>query len=540
MRWVARVVLLAAVYAATARLGLLLDAVEGFASLVWPPSGIALAALLLGGTGLWPGIAAGAFAANALAGAPLLAALGIAAGNTLSAVLGALALRRAGFHPALDRVHDALALVVLGALLPTLVSATVGTGALHLADVVARENVGAAFRAWWQGDVAGVIIVAPALLGWGLSASVAREPLRLLEAAALALAVGLGSLFLFSELAPERAALFFRPYLLFPLVVWAALRFDPRGVATVSLLVAALAVGATALGRGPFVLGPLRHNLVHLQAFLGILTLTALLLGAAVAELRGAQAELARLYLESRRAVQARDDFLAAASHELRTPLATLVLQVHGVERLARSPAGGAGGALAERVERLARTTTRLTRLVEALFDAARISSGEQVVERTNVDLVELAREVAAGLEDEARRAGCRLLVHAGAPVEGRWDRARLERVVATLVSSAVKRGPGGPVEVSVEEVAPDRARLSVRHHGEGAEAADLDASSGGFERAVPSDSGGPGLALHLARQIVTQHGGTLRVASAPGGGSVLAVELPRREPPGARSLAGP
>jgi signal transduction histidine kinase len=532
--------LLAAVYAASARLGLLLDAVEGFATLVWPPSGIALAALLLGGPGLWPGIAVGAFAVNVLAGAPPLAACGIAAGNTAAAVLGALALGRVGFRPALDRVRDALALAVLAALLSTLVSATVGATALHLADVVARERLGATWRAWWLGDLAGIVIVAPVLLGWGVSPRISREPRRLLEGAALALAVGLGALFVFSELAPTRAALFFRPYLLFPLVVWAALRFDPRGVATASFLVAALAIAATALGRGPFVLGPLQQNLSHLQVFLGVLTLTALLLGAAVAELRGAQAETARLYREARRAVQGRDDFLSAASHELRTPLATLVLQLHGVERLARAPSGSGGAALPERVERVVRTTGRLTRLVEALFDAARISSGEQVVERADVDLAELAREVAGGLEDEARRAGCALLVRAEARVEGRWDRARLERVVATLVSNAVKCGPGGPVEVSVEAVAPDRARLSVRDHGTGAPAADLERSSGGFERAVPADFGGPGLGLHLARQIVAQHGGTLRVASEPGTGSVFTVELPRREPPGARPLAGP
>ncbi|HXN41601.1 MAG TPA: MASE1 domain-containing protein, partial [Myxococcaceae bacterium] len=105
-----------AAYVVTARLGLLLDAVGGFATLVWPPSGIALAALLIGGYRLWPAIALGAVVVNAWVGAPLGVALGIAVGNTLEAYLGAYLLRRvAHFEIGLDRLRDAFALV-LGAI----------------------------------------------------------------------------------------------------------------------------------------------------------------------------------------------------------------------------------------------------------------------------------------------------------------------------------------------------------------------------------------------------------------------------------------
>src|SRR5687768_8350916 len=118
-------VLLAIVYTIAARLGLLMDAVSGFATLVWPATGIAIAATVRGGLRMWPGIAAGALAANLWAGAPVAVAAGIALGNTLEAVLAALALRRAGFRPQLDRLRDVLALVILAALLATTVSATI-------------------------------------------------------------------------------------------------------------------------------------------------------------------------------------------------------------------------------------------------------------------------------------------------------------------------------------------------------------------------------------------------------------------------------
>src|SRR6266571_2458210 len=109
--YLARVGLLVALYFSTAKLGLLLDAVSGFATAVWPPTGISLVALSLFGSRLWPGIALGAFLVNASAGAPLPAAFGMAAGNTVEALLGAYLLRRVGFHPSLDRLRDVIGLV---------------------------------------------------------------------------------------------------------------------------------------------------------------------------------------------------------------------------------------------------------------------------------------------------------------------------------------------------------------------------------------------------------------------------------------------
>src|SRR5919197_109373 len=121
---------LLAAYVITARLGLQLDAVSGFATLVWPPSGIALAGLLLFGRGLWPAIALGAFVVNAAAGAPLLSALGISAGNTLEALAAVALFRWTRTDAALSRVRDVLALILFAAVASTVVSATIGVASL--------------------------------------------------------------------------------------------------------------------------------------------------------------------------------------------------------------------------------------------------------------------------------------------------------------------------------------------------------------------------------------------------------------------------
>ena len=149
--YVGSVVGLAVVYVVTARFGLAIDAVAGFATLVWPATGIALAALVLYGYRLWPGIFIGALVANTLTGAPPLVALGIAVGNTLEAVAGTYMLRQvAGFRPSLDGVRDVLALIVLAAGLGTMLSATIGVSSLYLGGIVPLAQVPVAWRACWS------------------------------------------------------------------------------------------------------------------------------------------------------------------------------------------------------------------------------------------------------------------------------------------------------------------------------------------------------------------------------------------------------
>src|SRR5256885_1736020 len=152
-RYLTGVLALAAVYFAAAKLGLALAFVAEQVTVVWPPSGIALAALLLGGYRLWPGVAVGAFLANATAHEPPLVAAGIAAGNTLEAVLGAWLLRRlVGFGTSLERVKDVLALATLAAGASTTVSATVGVTSLCLGGLQPWAAFDSLWWTWWLGD----------------------------------------------------------------------------------------------------------------------------------------------------------------------------------------------------------------------------------------------------------------------------------------------------------------------------------------------------------------------------------------------------
>jgi serine phosphatase RsbU (regulator of sigma subunit)/integral membrane sensor domain MASE1/anti-sigma regulatory factor (Ser/Thr protein kinase) len=278
--YAAKLAVVAGAYYGSAKLGLSLAFMTGSVTAVWPPTGIALAALVLWGYRIWPGVALGAFLANAWTEVPLYAVLGITTGNTLEALAGAYLLRRfADFRPSLERVRDVIALVVLAGAVSTTISATFGVTSLLMADEISGGEFGSVWRTWWLGDLGGDLIVAPALLVAATSWPFNRAPGRLLEAIGL-LAVVVGvSLLVFST----STTLI---YLIFPPLIWAALRFWQPGAAATSLIVAGVAIPFAEADAGPFAGHPPDERLLLAQTFVGVAGVTALVLAAVTTERR--------------------------------------------------------------------------------------------------------------------------------------------------------------------------------------------------------------------------------------------------------------
>ncbi len=259
-------------YGIAAHLGFQVATVHPVVASVWPPAGLALAVVVLFGARLWPGIFAGALAANIMKGMPEVAALVIATGNTLAAVCGATALRRLGFQISLPRVRDALALLGLGALAAPVIAATIGTLSLRfLAGITADRSLIVWFN-WWSGDAIGVMLVTPLLLAWR-HGRVPRLSGRGVAEIALLGAALLGGSVLLMRL-PQGYE-----YAVFPLVGWAAIRGGLRGASIATAVLAAVAIWYTVNGAGPF-LGGADEALWRLQLFLGLLTIASLLLAA--------------------------------------------------------------------------------------------------------------------------------------------------------------------------------------------------------------------------------------------------------------------
>jgi integral membrane sensor domain MASE1 len=272
---------LALVYFGSAKLGLQLAFSNESVTAIWPPTGIALAVLVLWGRGLWPGVLLGAFLANVTTDVPVYTAAGIAVGNTLEAVVGAWLLERVGFRPTLLRLRDLFALVVLGAVISTAVSATIGLAALSVGDSLS-ESALTTWRLWWLGDMGGDLLVASAIFVLVTHWPYRDLPGSAVEAVALMVALVGIELVVFTNDVPA-------VYLAFPIIVWAALRFLQPGATLAALTFAIIAVSFTGNEEGPFFRRAQDDGLLLAQSFSAIVGLTGLILAIVTYQRRRAE-----------------------------------------------------------------------------------------------------------------------------------------------------------------------------------------------------------------------------------------------------------
>ena len=506
-----------AAYVATARIGLSFDALAGIATTVWPPTGIALAALVLRGTQLWPAVALAALAVNLTTGIPIWGAVIIATGNTLEALVGATLLRRFAFDRRMARLRDVLLLVGLAALLSTLISATFGVTAAALARLRRAESYPVFWAIWWVGDAMGDLLIVPLICAWAWPWRLSRRPLRWLEALLLAAALTLVSMMVFRRLLSLRAVELIRgTYAIVPLLIWAALRFEQRGTTAALMLVAVLAVTATSSAGSYFGARTPHERLLMTDCYMAVTAVSMLMLAAALAERRAA--------------IGVRDEFISIASHELKTPLTALKLRMAAAIRTQALPAPREAAAeqkLGRSLSAAGTTTDRLVTLVDDLLDASRLTAGRLALHIEVVSLPELVNDVVSRLRDQAAEAGSPIDVDTPEPIVGRWDRIRIEQIATNLLSNAIKYGGGKPIRLSAR-MANGRARLDVKDSGPGISRADQARIFQAFERVTTASRvGGLGLGLYIGRQIAVAHGGTLSVDSKPGHGSTFILELP-------------
>jgi PAS domain S-box-containing protein len=299
LRCLLALAMLAFAYVFFARVGFAFAFATRQVTAVWPPTGIAVAALLLLGYRIWPGVWLGAFISNAISDVPLLAAAGIASGNTLGPLLAAFLLRRfVGFEISLARVRDVLGLIVFGAVLAMGVTATNGVLNLALAGVVSWSSSVSVWWVWWVGDAMGVLLVAPVILTWAADPKVRWRKTKLLELTILFVAlIAIGG-YSFTGSLPIG-------YPVFPIIIWSALRFGQREMATAIVAISAIAIWRTVHDQGPFAGGSLDQHLILLVTFMAVVGMTGLLLGAVTTERWRAEERLRESEDRFRRVVEA-------------------------------------------------------------------------------------------------------------------------------------------------------------------------------------------------------------------------------------------
>ncbi|ADO75361.1 PAS domain S-box protein [Stigmatella aurantiaca] len=236
----------------------------------------------------------------------------------------------------------------------------------------------------------------------------------------------------------------------------------------------------------------------------------------------------ARLHTALQKAIHVRDEFLSVASHELKTPLTPLSLKLQVLAReVAQQPETPFTRRVQGYIDTGRKQISKLTELIGDLLDVSRIGAGRLQLERQEIDLGALAREVASRFEPAAAQAGSTLSVRVEHTCLGSWDSARIEQILTNLLDNALKYGFGRPVSLHVRAEA-EKAVVTVMDHGIGIEPVHLSRIFERFERAVSERHyGGLGLGLYITRELVQAHGGSIRVESEPNIRTLFTVELP-------------
>jgi signal transduction histidine kinase len=284
-RYFELIIIVATSYFVTARLGLSLAFIHANVSPVWPPTGLAVAAVLLLGYRIWPGILLGAFSANLFTPISVATAGGIAIGNTLEALAAGVILQHLDFRPYFDRAKDVFKFVVVIGLC-TIISATIGIFSLCLSKAAPWDAFGDLWLTWWLGNTIGGLVVAPLLLTWCSGSRHWLPRKRYVEGVVVLFLLGVASMVTFGGPSPIPIRNYPIARLTIPFLLWASFRLGQRGVTLATMTISVIAVWGIAQGLGPFVGRTPNESFLLLQVFLGSNAITYLFLVAAVEEQR--------------------------------------------------------------------------------------------------------------------------------------------------------------------------------------------------------------------------------------------------------------
>jgi signal transduction histidine kinase len=401
--------------------------------------------------------------------------------------------------------------------LSALISATIGVSSLFLGKVIAFSSYYPTWLAWWVGDMISILILTSFLLTWSTWPREKVSGKRLAEMAILTLFVLAVGLIVFLGLLQPDQRTYPLTYLVFPPLIWAALRFGPRGVISAIFALSSLAIVGTIQGVAPFSTGEvsstgdLSESLLLLQSFMGIIAITSMILAAVVAERRALE--------------QRKDEFIRMASHELKTPLTS----VQAYTELLHMKFAELGNPEALRyLAKMATQIDKLSRLIADLLDLSKMQVGKVAFAEEVVDVEALIREVVENLQYTAARH--QISIEGTAQREIVGDKERLGQVLINLITNAVKYSPSADRIIVHLTPTQETLTVSIQDFGIGIPKAHQEKVFERFYR-VSSDRDrtypGLGIGLYLAHQIIERHGGKMWVESVEGQGSTFSFSLP-------------
>ena len=499
------------IYLAAGKLALQLAFVNASASPVWPPAGIALAALLVFGYRVWPAIFIGAFAVNFWTTLNILSSLGIASGNTLEALCGAWLVNRfAGGTQVFDRPQNVFKFA-LAAIISTTLSPTVGVSSLAVSGFAQWSSYWPIWATWWLGDASGVLVIAPLLLLWSVPSTQRKwNRKQALEVSVLLLLLIVLAETVFGGWFPISARNYPISFICGPIVIWTAFRFTQRETATGIFILSAIAIWGTLHGFGPFILQTENQSLLMLQSWTAALTITAMAIAAAIAERNRAQAAIEQQKDAVEAANRTKDNFLAMLSHELRTPLTPVMAALDTLE------ADGLRSNESKNSLAMIRRNVELeSQLIDDLLDLTRIAKDKLQLRFGPLDAHEVINNVVEICQPEAQARNLKLHLNLrGGAHHISGDAAKYQQIVWNLLKNAIKfTADNGEITISSSNPEPQLLAVAVHDTGIGIEPEIMNRIFDPFEqgeRAFQRRYGGLGLGLAISKSLAQAHGGTL------------------------------
>jgi signal transduction histidine kinase len=552
-----KIAAVAIVYYFAARTGLLLQLGHTNSTPVWPPSGIAFAALILLGFEIWPGIMLGAFIANVVvfevnkvAGTPtiLFMSLCISIGNSLEAIIGYYLLKRLKSFEVLGVARD-FAMFFIAVLIMCLASSIVGATTLLLNNIITMPEYSSVWFTWWTGDVSGIIILTPIILSWWNPRKREWNTTAIIQVAGLFILLTLYLLALFGNWSPlgiNKTRIFF----IFLIISLCVFCMSQRQISLVILGISLSAIYATYLGIGPFIEDSVNGSYIALQAFLCVVSVTAMFLSTTLNERRKTEEQLKEVNaklevkvtertqsierqkeelteMNSRLLEKTRElerinkesrSFAHAVSHDLREPLRTITSYLQLIEDRYKDKLDNDADIF---IDFAVEGAKRMNTLIDDMLIYSRIEHSND--SQVDVDLNDIIVLVKNNLQTTIQQNNAEIIIDTVLPAITA-EHYQMVQLFQNLVENAIKyRGERTPViRISAKKQA-DEWLISISDNGIGISKEHFDRVFIIFQRLHGWDQyEGTGIGLAICKRIIERHGGQIWVESTEGNGATF------------------
>lgn len=554
-----RIILVAVIYFLSAYFGLLLAFRDPITSPVWPPVGIGLALILFLGTRTWPGITIGSLVAYMLVfwlngieinSGTIQASIIISIGNTVEILLGRYLIKRfIKDQDPFKNTHNTFVFLII-ALIMCLIGSSFGTYSFHLNGIVDHQDFISEWFMWWIPNVTSVLLFTPFILSWKRKFNLQITRRTIIESLIFLFCMALFIVILRNEaLAPTIEKSY--PFLIIPFLLWLSFRFNLQTTLTGILITALSAIYITIHGQGPFVLDSNENSILILQIFIGVISITSIILSSTVYERLDAQLTIQKFNetLETkidertkalndeisfrkraedklkvtnrqlRKANVELDNFVYKVSHDLRAPIASVL----GLVNLAKKE--NKFDTLKQYFDMVGRSAVQQDSFIRDILDLSRNS--RLLIDKKRINWQELINDTFDHLKYSVKDKAIDRKININGKAGFYSDQRRIKVIFNNLISNAIRYSNGKDPVIEIDvKINKTNANISISDNGVGIEKKHQKKVFEMFYRATDANAGS-GLGLYIVKESIDKLNGNIDMMSDVGIGTKFLISLP-------------